>query len=332
MATVRRITIGFITTLALGLLATPLPADAQQAGKVHFIGLLETGSISRRAHLWEALRKQLRELGYLEGHNIALESRGADGKYERLPDLAAELVRLKVSVIVTAGTRAAQAAKKATTTIPIVMATCADPVGVGLVASLPRPGGNITGVAMRSTEISGKRLELLKEVVPGLSRVAVLHNPGAGISERALKEMQVAAQALGVQLQILEVARPEDLDSAFLAMARDRPDALVVISTPMLYSARRRIVALAAKHRLPAIHHWEAYVDAGGLMAYGPDLAEGFRLAAIYVDKILHGTKPADLPMVQPRKFDLVINLKTAKALGLTISPMLLYQATKVIR
>jgi len=244
----------------------------------------------------------------------------------------AEMVRLKVSVIVTAGTPAAQAAKKATTTIPIVMATGADPVGAGLIASLARPGGNITGVTTRSTELAGKRLVLLTEVVPRLSRVAVLHNPRAGISERALKETKVAALALGVELQILEVGSPEDFNGAFLAMARERSEALVVISTPMLFSERRQIVALAAKHRLPAVYHWQAYVEAGGLMSYGPDLADGFRRAAFYVDKILNGTKPADLPVEQPRKFELVINLKTAKELGLTIPPEVLYRADKIIK
>jgi putative ABC transport system substrate-binding protein len=236
---------------------------------------------------------------------------------------------MKVSIIVTAGTRAAQAAKKATTTIPIVMATSADPVGEGLVASLSRPGGNVTGVTAVSAELGGKRLELLHEVVPRLSRVAVLRDPRGGV---ALKETQVAAQPLGVQLQILEVGDPKDFDSAFLAMVRERSGALLVISTPMLFSERRRIADLAAKHQLPAVYHWKEYVEAGGLMSYGTDLADGFRRAAIYVDKILKGSKPANLPVEQPTKFELVINSKTAKQIGLTIPPNVLARADRVIR
>jgi putative ABC transport system substrate-binding protein len=318
-----------VLTLCTMLFALCSHAEAQQTAKIHHIGFLEEGSISLRAHLWESLRQRLRELGYLEGQNIAFEAKGADGKSERLADLAAELVRLKASIIVTAGTRAAQAAKKATTTIPIVMATSADPVGDGLVASLSRPGGNVTGVTTVSAELGGKRLELLQEVVPRLSRVGVLWDPRGGL---AVKETQVAAQGRGVQLQILEVGGPKDFDSAFLTMARERSGALLVISTPMLFSERRRIADLAAKHRLPAVYHWKEYVEAGGLMSYGTDLADGFRRAAIYVDKILKGSKPADLPVEQPTKFELVINLKTAKQIGLTIPPNVLARADRVIK
>jgi putative tryptophan/tyrosine transport system substrate-binding protein len=237
-----------------------------------------------------------------------------------------------VSITVTGGIRAAVAANKATTTIPIIMASGTDPVGVGLIASLSRPGGNVTGVTTVSAELGGKRLELLQQVVPQLSRVAVLRDPPAGAVELALKETQVSAQALGLQLQILEVGGPKHFDSAFLAMVRERSGALLVISTPMLFSGRMRIADLAAKHRLPAVYHWKEYVEAGGLMSYGTDLAEGFRRAAIYVDKILKGTKPAVLPVEQPAKFELVINLKTAKQTGLVIPANVVAKADKVIK
>jgi putative ABC transport system substrate-binding protein len=318
--------------LSVMLLNLSPTAGAQQTAKVDHIGFLDEGSISRRAHLWEALRQRLREIGYLEGQNVAFESRGADGNIETLANVATELVRLKVSIVVTAGTRAALAAKKATSTIPIVMATGTDPVGVGLIASLSRPGGNVTGVTTVSAELGGKRLDLLQEVVPRLSRIAVMRDARPGASELALKDAQAAAQALGVQLQILEVGSPKDFDSAFSAMGRERSGALLVISTPMLFNERRRIVELAAKHRLPAVYHWKEYVDAGGLMSYGPDLAEGFRRAAVYVEKIFKGAKPAELPVEQPTKFELVINLKAAKQIGLTMPPNVLARADKVIK
>jgi putative ABC transport system substrate-binding protein len=278
------------------------------------------------------LRQPLRELGYQEGQNIAFLSRGADGKLERLGELAAELVRLKVSIIVTGGIRAAIAAHKRTTTIPVVMASGTDPVGVGLIASLSRPGGNVTGVTTVSAELAGKRLELLQEVVPRLSRVAVLRDPPAAAVELALKETQVAAEMLGVQLQMLNVRGPKDFDGVFLSMVRERSGALLVISTPMLFSARMHIAELATKHRLPAVYHWKEYVEAGGLMSYGTDLADGFGRAAIYVDKILKGAKPGDMPVEQPTKFELVINLKAAKQIGLTIPPDVLARADRVIR
>jgi putative ABC transport system substrate-binding protein len=312
------------------LLAPCSAVQAQQPTKIHRIGFLDEGSISLRAHLWYALRQQLRELGYLEGQNIAFESRAAEGKVERLPELAAELVRLKVTIIVTAGNRTALAAKKATSTIPIVMATGNDPVGLGLIASLSRPGGNVTGITTVAIELGGKRLELLQEVVPRLSRVAVLRDT-RGVAA-SVTETHVAAQALGLQLQILEVGGPKDFDSAFLAMAKERSGALLVISTPMLFNERKRIVDLAAKHRLPAVYHWKEYVEAGGLMSYGTDLADGFRRAATYVDKILKGAKPADLPVEQPMKFEFVVNLKTAKQIGLTIPPNVLVRADRVIK
>jgi putative ABC transport system substrate-binding protein len=271
-----------VVLTAAMLLAVYASASAQQA-QVQQIGLLDEGSISLRAHLWEALRLRLRELGYVERQNIAFEARGGDGKLERLAEVASELVRMNMSIIVTAGTRAALAAKKVTTTIPVVMATGTDPVGVGLIASLSRPGGNITGVTTVSAELGGKRLELLQEVVPRLSRVAVLRDPRAGAVELALKDAQQAAQALGLQLQMLEVGSPKDFEGAFMAVVKERSGALLVISTPMLFSARIRIAELAAKHRIPAVYHWKEYVEVGGLMSYGTDLAEGFRRAAVYV-------------------------------------------------
>jgi putative ABC transport system substrate-binding protein len=274
----------------------------------------------------------LRELGYVEGQNVAFETRGGDGKLERLAEVAPELVRMKVSIIVTGGTRAALAAKKVTTTIPIVMATGTDPVGIGLIASLSRPGGNITGVTTVSAELGGKRLELLQEVVPRLSRVAVLRDSRAGAVELALKDAQQAAQALGLQLQILEVGSPKEFESAFSAVVKERSGALLVISTPMLFSSRTRIADLAAKHKIPAVYHWKEYVDAGGLMSYGTDLAEGFRRAAVYVDRILKGANPAELPVEQPRKFELVVNLKAGKQIGVAIPPNVLARADKVIR
>jgi len=322
----------FVLALCSFLLALGFPTNAQQVPQIHHVAFLDEGSVSLRAHLWQALRQRLRELGYIEGQNIAFEARGGDGNAERLADVAAELVRSRVSIIVTGGIRAAVAAHKATTTIPIVMASGTDPVGVGLIASLFRPGGNVTGVTTVSAELGGKRLELLLEVVPRLSRVAVLRDPPAGTVELALQETQAAAQTLGLQLQILEVRRPKDFDSAFLEMVKERSGALLVISTPMLFSGRMRIAELAAKHRLPAVYHWKEYVEAGGLLSYGTDLAEGFRRAAIYVDKILKGAKPAELPVEQPTKFELVINLKTAKQIGLIIPPNVLARADKVIR
>jgi len=307
-------------------------AYAQQVAQVDHVAFLDEGSVSLRVHLWDAVRRRLRELGYIDGQNIAIEARGGDGNAKRLAEVAAELVRSKVNIIVTGGIRAAVAAHKATTTIPIVMASGTDPVGVGLITNLSRPGGNVTGITTVSAELGGKRLELLREVVPRLSRVAVLRDPPAGTVELALQETQVVAQTLGLQLQILEVRSPKDFDGAFLEMVRERSGALLVISTPMLFSGRRRIAELAAKHRLPAVYHWKEYVQAGGLLSYGTDLAEGFRRAASYVDKILKGANPADLPVEQPTKFELLVNLKAAKQIGLTIPPNVLARADRVIR
>jgi len=318
---------------AAALLAAPLAAETQQADKVARIGYLGT----RRGvspHLPEAFRQGLRDLGYVEGRNVVIEYRNNEGKNERLPALAAELVALKVDVILAAATPHALAAKQATRTIPIVFAATGDAVADGLVTSLARPGGNLTGLSFFTPELVGKRLELLKQTVPGISRVAVLWNPG-GLGENTekdvLKRAEVAARAIGMQLQFVEARGPADFDRVFSDMTRARAGALTVLTSAMLFEERKRLVDLVAKNRLPAVYPWREFVDAGGLMAYGPDLADLFRRAATYVDKILKGAKPGDLPVEQPTKFELVINLKTAKALGLTIPPSLLQRADQVI-
>jgi putative ABC transport system substrate-binding protein len=324
----------FIGTLAGGLLAAPFAAEAQQAAKVARIGYLTT-NLAANLHLREAFLEGLRDLGYGEGRNVVIEYRSAEGKLERFPALAAELVALKVDVIVAANTRAALAAKQATRTLPIVFSTAVDPVTSGLVTSLARPGGNVTGLSNLAPELVGKCLELLKQAVPGVSRVAVLWQPG-GYGERTekdmLKEAEVAARALGVRLQFVEARGPENFDRAFSDMTRARANALTVLTSVIFVSERRRLVDLAAKNRLPAVYPGREFVDAGGLMAYGSDLADLNRRAATYVDKILKGAKPGDLPVEQPTKFELVINLKTAKALGLTIPPSVLGRADEVIQ
>src|SRR5215510_9220616 len=322
----------FIASLTGGLLAAPLAAEAQQAAKISRIGYLAT---NRTPHFQEAFRQGLRDLGYVEGRNLVIEDRNAEGKAERLPALAAELVALKVDVIVAASTPAALAAKQATKTIPIVFTAVADAVTSRLVTSLAQPGGNVTGLSVLAPELVGKCLEHLKQAIPAVSRVAALWQPG-GMGEPTerdmLKEAHVAAQALGVRLQFLEARGPADLDRAFSEMTRARADALTVLTSSMLFTERRRLVDLAAKNRLPAVYPWREAVDAGGLMAYGPDLADLLRRVATYVDKILKGRKPGDLPVEQPTKFELVINLKTAKALGLTIPQSLLLRADHVIQ
>jgi putative ABC transport system substrate-binding protein len=324
----------FMAVIAGGLLAAPLAAEAQQAGKVYRIGYLAS-NLAASPQLHEAFRQGLRDLGYFEGRNVAIEYRDGEGKLERLPALAAELVALKVDVIVTGGgTPAALAAKQATRILPIVFTAAADPVTDGLVPSLARPGSNVTGLSLLFPELVGKRLEQFKQAVPGVSQVAVLWQPG-GLGERTemdmLKEAEVAARALGVRLLFVEARRPADFDRAFSDMTRAGAGALSVLPSPTFLYERRRLVDLAAKNRLPTVFPLREYVDAGGLMAYGPDLADMYRRAATYVDKILKGAKPADLPVEQPTKFELVINLKTAKALGLTIPPSLLRRADQVI-
>jgi putative ABC transport system substrate-binding protein len=306
-------------------------AQAQQAAKVPRIGYLSIASSSDFRS--EAFRQGLRDLGYIEGQNIAVESRWADGRDDRVTDLAAELVRLKVDVIVSAGgTQTTAATKKATETIPIVFATVGDPVGAGLVASFARPGGNVTGLSNDAPELSGKRLELLKEAILRLSRLAVLTNPNNPSHVMYLKETEVAAQALGLQTQVLGIQRPDDFDNAFLSMRKLRTGALVVLADAMFTSQRRRLAELAINRKLPVMFSGSQYVEAGGLMSYGPNLAALHRRAASYVDKILKGTKPADLPVEGPTKFEFMINLKTAKQIGLTIPPNVLARADKVIR
>jgi ABC-type uncharacterized transport system substrate-binding protein len=323
-----------IALLAVSLLASPVAAEAQQAAKVARIGLL-SNNLAATPHLREAFRQGLRDLGYVEGRNVVIEYRDAEGKSERLPALAAELVALKVDVIVTAaGNNMTLAAMRATRTVPIVFAAASDPVASGLVTSLARPGGNVTGASILSPELVGKRLELLAQAVPGVSRVAVLRLPGV-LGERVEKDMleqaDVAARALGLRLQLVEARSPADLDRAFSDMTRAHAGALTVLPSNMFLRERRRLVDLAARHRLPAVYTVKEYADAGGLMAYAPNLAEVVRRAATYVDRILKGAKPGDLPVEQPTKFELVINLKTAKTLGLTIPPSVLSRADQII-
>jgi putative ABC transport system substrate-binding protein len=326
--------LAFTLILLLGGLFSPVAAEAQQAARGARIGYLAANLAANR-HMQEAFLQGLRDLGYVEGRNLVVEYRGAEGKPERFPALAAELVALKLDVIVTAGgTLAALAAKQTTRTLPIVFAAAADPVESGLVTSLARPSGNVTGLSIVSPELVGKSLGLLKEAVPGLSRVAVLWQPG-GFGERTQQDMlngaEVAARALGVQPQFVEARGPADFDRAFSEMTRARAGALTVFSNAMFTIERRRLVDLAAKNRLPALYAFREYVDAGGLMAYGPHLPDLYRRAATYVDRILKGTQPGDLPVEQPTKFDLAINLRTAKTLGLTIPQSVLGRADHVV-
>jgi putative ABC transport system substrate-binding protein len=318
--------------VAVGLLVVAVMAEAQQPKKVPRIGILPPGPISERMHLWEAFRQGLRELGYVEGKNITLVFPSAEVKPERLPDLAAELVSLKVDVIVAAGTVAVQAAREATKTIPVVTPIITDPVEAGFVASLARPGANITGLTLISVQLSGKRLELLREVVARISRVAVLSNPAALNSQLQMRETEVAARALGVQLQPLDVRNPDDFDRVFRAATKDRADALIALDDPFLFTHRTRIVKLATKSRLPAIYGFREFVETGGLMSYAANLSDMYRRAATYVDKILKGAKPADLPVEQPTKFEFIINLKAAKQIGLTIPPNVLVRADRVVK
>ena len=324
----------FIEVIAGGLVAAPLAAEAQQAVKIARIGFLTPNMAASPPHVREAFLQGLRDLGYVEGRNVVIEYRDAEGKSERFPALAAELVALKVDVIVAPGTPAALAAKQATRTLPIVFPIAGDPVTSGLVTSLARPGGNVTGLSILDPDLVGKCLEQLKQAVPGVSGVAVLWQPG-GLGERTDKDMlkgaEVAARALGVRLQFVEARGPADFERAFSEMTRARAGALTVLPSTMFLHERRRLVDLAARNRLPAVYPWREAVDAGGLMAYGANIADLFRRAATYVDKILKGAKPADLPVEQPTKFELVINLKTAKALGLTIPQSVLGRADQVI-
>jgi putative ABC transport system substrate-binding protein len=323
--------VGGIITLLLGLLALPCIVAAQPAQHVPRIGFLSGGSPAATAARVEAFRQGLRELGYVEGHNLVIEWRYAEGQLERLPTLAAELVRLAVDVIVTAAPGPTRATKAATATIPIVMAYDSDPVGNGFVASLAHPGGNITGLSSLAPEISSKQLELLRELVPQLSHVAVLGMFDPLYASR-FHEIERAAGALQIQLHYLDVRSPPDMETAFQEARAGRADAVLVLASPLLESHRSEVAALAATHRLPTIYHVAEFVEAGGLLSYGVSFLDLYRRAAPYVDKILKGAKPADLPVEQPVKFELIINLKAAQALGITLSPSLLFQADRVVQ
>jgi putative ABC transport system substrate-binding protein len=313
------------------LLFTVCPAEAQQSTKMPRIGLLVAVSPSAAAARTEAFRQGLRELGYIEGKNIVLEPRYAEEKLDRLPALAAELVRLKVDIIVTAGGQATRAAKQATPTIPIVMTNDPDPVASGFVASLARPGENITGLSTLAPELSGKRLELLKEIIPKLSRVAIVGTSTQPGHAQAIKELELAARELKVQIQHLDVLKSKDIETAFRAAAKGGADGLLTLTSPILSSQRIQLADLAVKNRIPAIYDIQ-FVEAGGLIFYGVSFLDLDRRAASYVDKILKGAKPADLPVEQPKKFEFVVNLKAAKQIGLTIPPNVLARADKVIK
>ena len=322
----------FALSLVGAVLGGAVIAEAQQAKKVPRIGFLAANFPTTNPVRIEAFRQGLRELGYVEGKNIVIEYRWAEGKLDRLPALVAELVRLKVDVIVTAASTVTRAAKEATVTVPIVMAQDGDPVGSGFVASLARPGGNITGFSTLSPELSGKQLELLKEIVPKLSRVALLGTSTTPGNAQVLKEVELAAGALGVKLQYLDVLSSKDIETAFRAASKGHAGAVLALGGPVLASQRTQVADLAAKNRLPAMYGRPEFMDAGGLMFYGASITEMFRRAATYVDKILKGAKPADLPVEQPIKFEFIINLKAAKQIGLTIPPNVLARADRVIK
>ena len=319
--------------LAVSLLAPPFAAEAQQAPKIERIGVLIAASAAASADNLEGFRKGLRELGHVEGKTFVLELRYGEGRAERLPDLARELVSLKVDVILASTDSAIAAAARQTQTIPIVMAYGSDPVGAGFVASLARPGGNVTGMSTISPELSGKRLELLGEAVPGLVRVALIWNPEIAGNRFEFNAAEAAARSLRLQLQSVEVSNAEDLDRALSAVTKGRAQALIVpAAIPLLFVHRGRIVNFTLRNRLPSMYPFREYVDAGGLISYGPNPAESYRRAATYVSKILKGAKPADLPVEQPTKFELVVNLKTAKALGLTFPRSILNMADEAIQ
>ncbi len=321
----------FILTSTLAGVAAPFLVEAQQAGRVWKVGVLEPGHLAVQAHLIEAFRQGLRELGYLEGRNLVIERRFAEGTLERLPELAAELARLKVDVIVAAGTPAIKAARQATREIPIIMSAVGDPVGEGLVASLARPGGNITGVTVQSPELSAKRLQLLKEAVPRVSRVAIVWDPRIVHEVNGFNEAEIAARSLGLTLLSVRVKRPDDLEVAFAGAARDGANGVFVFPNSITTDYGKRIADLALKHRLPGVYGVGELAEAGGLLAYGPVRADNYRKVAAFVDKVLTGARPGDLPIQQPTKFELVINLRTAKALGLAIPQSVLLRADRVI-
>jgi ABC-type uncharacterized transport system substrate-binding protein len=324
--------IGLAVVLAVSLMLAPLAAGAQQAARLPRIGVLFASTPAATSHLLDGLRQGLREHGYVEGQHIILERRYGQAGTERMSDVAAELVRLKVDVLVAATDPATAALRQQTQTIPIVMANGTDPVGTGFVASLARPGGNVTGLSALSPELSGKRLGLLREVIPGLGRVAIIWNPDVLGAQFDYKETETAARSMRLQLQSVEVSRSADLDRAFSAVTKQRAQALIVQTpNPVLFANRSQIASFAERTRLPSMYGQKEFADAGGLITYGPNTADLWRRAATYVDKILKGAKPADLPVEQPTTFELVINLKTAKALKLTIPPTLLQRADQVI-
>ena len=323
--------IGLAVVLAVGLTLAPLDVEAQQAGKVPRLGILWPYSSSIAAPFAEAFRQGLRDAGYVEGRNILVEERWAEGSFDRLPSLAADLVGRRVDIMLVASTPAVQAAQQATKTVPIVMTLVSDPVEDHIVASLARPGGNVTGLSLMHPELSGKRLALLKEVNPKISRAAVFWSSSTPAYRVVLSETETAARALGVQLQIVEVRGNTGVDTAFAAITRERIGALVVLPDAMFRNQHRRIIDLAAKNRLPTMYWSRELVEAGGLMAYGANFPDVFRQAATFVDKIVKGAKPGDLPIEQPARLELVINLKTAKALGLTIPQSVLLRADQVI-
>jgi ABC-type uncharacterized transport system substrate-binding protein len=326
-------TVGFMVLLTLGVLGVPLAASQQQTQTMPRIGVLTSGSLASDAAWLEAFRQGLHELGYVEGHSISIEYRYGEGKTERYPALVTELVQRHVAVLVVGGATATRAATQVTTLLPLVMTNVTDPVALGLVASLARPGGNLTGVSNLAPELGGKRLELLKELVPQLARVAALGDPSSPSHAPQWRETERAARLFGVQVHSVEVREPNpDFAGAFAAITRERADALLTLAQPLIEVYQQQIADFTVTQRLPAIFHRRGFVDAGGLMSYGANAADLYRRAATFVDKILQGAKPAELPVEQPVKFDLVINLKTAKALGLTISPVLLFQATEVIQ
>jgi len=318
---IRRLATFFLTSASL--------AEAQQTGKVPRIAFL-LGSSPGPDPRVDAFRQGLRDLGYIEGKNIVIEWRFAEGKQDRLPEIAAELVHLNVEIIVTDGTAVTRAVKNATKTIPIVMAADGDPIGNGFVASLAHPGGNITGLSNFVSDLSGKRLEILKEAFPGISRIGVIWNPEN--PSTSFKESQVAAKALAIQLQSLEVRGPDDFEGAFQAASKRQARALSVLSGSLMFNNRKRLLDLAVKHRLPTMHTQSLWADAGALMSYGTNFPDLYRRAATYVDKILKGAKPADIPVEQPMRFEFVVNLKTAKQIGVTIEPNVLVRAQRVIR
>jgi putative tryptophan/tyrosine transport system substrate-binding protein len=319
--------IGLAVGLVLNLTLAPLDAEAQPATKVYRVGVLG----NENNPPWDGFRQGLRDLGYVEGRNLSMEWRWSEGKPDRFPALALEMVALKPDIIVASGTQAVRAAKQATSAIPIVMPVSSHPDKIGLVESLPRPGGNVTGLSNVAPELAGKKLELLKEIAPKVSRVAVLWNPANPVEPLGFQELLTAAQALGAEIQSVEVRSPDDFSGAFAALAPRRVHALMAHGNPINFRGRQLIADFALKNRLPSIFEDRLFVEAGGLMSYAASLTDLFRRAATYVDKILKGAKPGDLPVEQPTKFELVINLKTAKALGLTIPPSLLLRADQVI-